>query len=70
VHGVEEARSTDLRECSSLVALELDRPESQKRDSTPEQANNRRGFEDGKNLVFSLELIRRLPDCLVDVPTP
>jgi hypothetical protein len=68
IHGVETARESDLRKCSTLLAIDLDRKKRNAKDTTPEQARTHRGYEDGKNLIYGLEMISRLPDCYVGVP--
>lgn len=70
--GVEAARSSGLRDCPVLLALDLNvtpRRTAQAR-NLEETAGQRseRGFRDGSALVVGLEMLERLPACFVPVP--
>jgi hypothetical protein len=58
--GVEAARANRPSNCPAMLAIDL-------RPAADEQASER-GFRDGQNLVYGLELLRRLPECYVPVP--
>lgn len=70
--GVEDARTAELDDCSTLLAADLG--EMRKQGARIEAAEDGdgvrsdRGFHDGRLLVFALEMLRMLPDCLVPVP--
>lgn len=69
--GVEEARAVSLRDCPALMAvrfLPALRPSSGDDAEARSEDRGRRGFRDGTNLVFGLELTRRLPACFVPIP--
>lgn len=70
--GVAAARSVDLGGCAGLVGVDLGEI---RRQAARVQAKNEgtaagfaRGYEDGKVLVYGLEMIRALPACFVPVP--
>jgi hypothetical protein len=67
--GVEDARDEYLTDdCASLLGTTA----SGFADSPPSGHDRewQQGFEDGQRLVYSLELLRRLPRCFVPVPQP
>jgi hypothetical protein len=70
--GVEHARSHGLRGCPELLSFDLDslRPRSQGYSAPAEtdQTRSDRGDRDGRLLVYSLEMVRRLPGCFIPVP--
>jgi hypothetical protein len=70
--GVQLARAIDLDSCPVLLAVDLGQIRRQaaraKADETGVEAELVRGFEDGKVLVYGLEMLRNLPACFVPVP--
>jgi hypothetical protein len=70
--GVEYAKAHALHGCPALLSFDLDdlRPHSPGY-STPDetdQTRSDRGNRDGRLLVYSLEMVRRLPACFIPVP--
>jgi hypothetical protein len=75
--GVETARAAMPADCSALLSIELVGKRrvsahgggdySSDSAETAEQRSER-GFDDGKKLVYGLEMMRRLPRCFVPVP--
>ncbi len=69
--GVEEARAVDLENCPALMAVRFmspPRPSSGDDAHARAEDRGRQGARDGTNLVFGVELIRRLPACFVPIP--
>jgi hypothetical protein len=71
--GVEAAKALDLSKCQEVLARDPQHVcplPAQLPASLAGQAQSRytRGFTDGSRLVFSLESMRVLPRCLVEVP--
>ena len=67
--GIEAAKYIGYGKCNDLMRADL---ASAQQKAPAAYANNQsesgRGFEDAQRLVFSLELMRRLPQCFVEVP--
>ncbi|HEV8337420.1 MAG TPA: hypothetical protein VGR67_13470 [Candidatus Polarisedimenticolia bacterium] len=71
--GIEVMRSQDLTRCSDILGRDFATIAS-----SPERllasmasdaaARTKRGYQDGARMVFGLESLRRLPECLVPVP--
>lgn len=68
--GIEAARGNTLHGCPALLSVRLGRTQTRPAETVEEQTAHRRqqGFEDGKTLVYGLEMLRRLPGCFVPVP--
>ena len=75
--GVETARAAMPGDCSALLSIELVGKRrattysgSSYSSGSEDNAEQRteRGFQDGKRLVYGLEMMRRLPQCFVPVP--
>jgi hypothetical protein len=70
--GVELAKAHPLHGCPELLSFDLDdrRTHAPGHVATPQTDATRsdRGTSDGRLLVYSLELLRRLPGCFVPVP--
>lgn len=70
--GVESAKAVERDECPALLAIDIGNPPGKlsSDDIAPaaDQDSFKRGFRDGKQLVFGLAMMRRLPDCFVQVP--
>jgi len=70
--GVEDAKTAELNSCSTLLASDLGgmRKQGARADASDsgDDARSNRGYHDGRLLVFALEMLRNLPDCLVPVP--
>lgn len=72
--GIEAARGADLRDCPTMLAMDLGGPprrtaRGRAADETPEQRAER-GYRDGIALIQGLEMLERLPACFVAVPLP
>ena len=68
--GVEAVKSMELSECDDLLARSFQNivPKPPTFAATllgPAEADFQRGFQDGGRLVYGLELLRRLPGCMV-----
>jgi hypothetical protein len=61
--GVDKARDRYLGDCPTLLRATFSP------DSHGEDADWRRGYEDGQRLAWNLELLRKLKGCFVLVPT-
>ncbi len=72
--GVEAMRAVDLGKCGELMSRDFTNLASAPRQiavaAFAGEAANRytRGFQDGQRLIFGLESLRRLPQCMVPVP--
>ncbi len=70
--GVEISRDRYWNGCEKAIAGAFGLIEGsalrEHRDDTPEDRAWRGGYEDGQLLVYSLEMLRRLPGCFVPVP--
>lgn len=70
--GVEDARGVNLEGCPTLLSVDLGdiRRQAARAKAKEEgiEAEAVRGYEDGKALVYGLEMLRNLPYCFVPVP--
>src|SRR5213594_3347074 len=72
--GVEAMRAVDLGQCGELMSRDFTNvapaPKQIAVASFAGEAAGRytRGFQDGQRLVYGLECLRRLPQCMVPVP--
>ena len=71
--GVQAARQSGAGECANMMAVNLRELSTGTVTlagigTVPVQNNYARGHRDGQRLVQGLELVRRLPECLVEVP--
>jgi hypothetical protein len=71
--GIEVMRSQDLTRCSDILGRDFatiaSSPERLLASiSSDAAARTKRGYQDGARMVFGLESLRRLPECLVPVP--
>jgi hypothetical protein len=67
--GVESAKYINYGKCDALVRMDLASAQPKAPVAYANQTESGRGFQDGQRLVFSLELLRRLPQCFVEVPS-
>jgi hypothetical protein len=73
--GVEAVKALELTGCNDLMARDFQNivpkpPAQSAAYLSPSAADFQRGFQDGGRLVYGLELLRRLPGCMVAPPTP
>ena len=71
--GIEAGKAVKLTGCGSLLSVNLTGPKKPpvaQASQANYQSRSDRGFKDGRMLVLSLELLRRLPECFVEVPEP
>jgi hypothetical protein len=69
--GIESAQNQDLDACPKLLAVDMGsfkRRAAKVAQDNPENATDERGFQDGRQLVYGLEMIKRLPACFVPLP--
>jgi hypothetical protein len=66
--GVESAKYISYGKCNELVRMDVAAYQQKAPAAYANQTDSGRGFQDGQRLVFSLELMRRLPQCFVDIP--
>lgn len=69
--GVEAQRNLSLGDCPAILnATFSQRGAPSDRGDAKDRNAWDRGWEDGQRLAWSLELLRRLPDCFLAVPPP
>lgn len=69
--GIEAGKAVKLTGCRSLMRVNLTGPKKPpvaQANQTSYQSRSDRGYKDGRMLILSLELLRRLPECFVEVP--
>ena len=69
--GIEAGKAVKLTGCRSLLSVNLtgpNKPPVAQASQANYQSRSDRGYKDGRMLVLSLELLRRLPECFVEVP--
>lgn len=69
--GIEAGKAVKLAGCRSLMTVNLTGPKKPpvaEANQTNYQSRSDRGYQDGRTLILSLELLRRLPECFVEVP--
>ena len=72
IEGVEAARTVRLDACPTLLGVDLGAIRRQAAQAKAREEGVRaefiQGFEDGKVLIYGLEMMRNLPGCYVPVP--
>jgi len=71
--GIEAVRSIDLSRCSDILSRDFDNvvpspPRLAAVFTTDAAARYQRGYQDGARLLFGLDSLRQLPQCMVPVP--
>jgi len=68
--GVEAARHARLDNCAAMLAIDLAAIRATAAQARPGvESELAHGFGDGQLVAFGVELVRRLPECLVSVPS-
>ena len=68
--GVEAQRNVSLGDCHAILDANFSTRGHADRGDAKDRGAWDRGWEDGQRLAWSLEVLRRLPDCFVPVPPP
>lgn len=68
--GVEAQRNLAFGDCNAVLNANFSKSGKADRGDAQDRNAWDRGWEDGQRLAWSLELLRRLPDCFLAVPPP
>ena len=68
--GVEAQRNVSFGDCNAVLAASFSKHGHADRGDAEDRNAWDRGWEDGQHLAWSLEVLRRLPDCFVPLPPP